>query len=121
MLGDIILSEPKAMIGFAGPRVIEQTIGKQLPEGFQRAEFQLEHDFVVLDIFSDTEGNCHTQFVIKETALDVSARSEGKFWIQGHNISIFDSKLPDILLAQDSFVQNTLQSLPASLPFVAHV
>lgn len=46
MLGDIIIAEPKAMIGFAGPRVIEQTIGKQLPEGFQRAEFQLEHGFV---------------------------------------------------------------------------
>jgi acetyl-CoA carboxylase carboxyl transferase subunit beta len=42
-LGDIIIAEPKSQIGFAGPRVIEQTIKKQLPEGFQRAEFQLEH------------------------------------------------------------------------------
>lgn len=46
MLGDIILAEPRALIGFAGPRVIEQTIGQKLPEGFQRAEFQLEHGFV---------------------------------------------------------------------------
>lgn len=46
MLGDIILAEPKALIGFAGPRVIEQTIGQKLPEGFQRAEFQLEHGFI---------------------------------------------------------------------------
>lgn len=46
MLGDIILAEPKALIGFAGPRVIEQTIGEKLPEGFQRSEFQLEHGFV---------------------------------------------------------------------------
>lgn len=46
MLGDIILAEPKALIGFAGPRVIEQTIGQKLPEGFQRAEFLLEHGFV---------------------------------------------------------------------------
>ena len=46
MLGDIILAEPQALIGFAGPRVIEQTIRKKLPEGFQRAEFQLEHGFV---------------------------------------------------------------------------
>ncbi len=46
MLGDIILAEPKALIGFAGPRVIEQTIGQKLPEGFQRSEFQLEHGFV---------------------------------------------------------------------------
>lgn len=46
MLGDIILAEPGALIGFAGPRVIEQTIGQKLPDGFQRAEFQLEHGFV---------------------------------------------------------------------------
>ena len=46
MLGDIIIAEPHALIGFAGPRVIEQTIGQKLPEGFQRAEFLLEHGFV---------------------------------------------------------------------------
>ncbi len=46
MLGDINLAEPGALIGFAGPRVIKQTIGKDLPPGFQRAEFQLEHGFV---------------------------------------------------------------------------
>ena len=46
MLGDIILAEPNALIGFAGPRVIEQTIRQKLPEGFQRAEFLLEHGFV---------------------------------------------------------------------------
>lgn len=45
-LGDIILAEPGALIGFAGPRVIEQTIRQQLPEGFQRAEFMMEHGFV---------------------------------------------------------------------------
>lgn len=46
MLGDIILAEPKALIGFAGPRVIEQTIGQKLPKGFQKAEFLLEHGFI---------------------------------------------------------------------------
>ena len=45
-LGDIMLAEPGALIGFAGPRVIEQTIGERLPEGFQRSEFHLEHGFV---------------------------------------------------------------------------
>ena len=45
-LGDIILAEPHAMIGFAGQRVIEQTIGEELPEGFQTAEFLLEHGFI---------------------------------------------------------------------------
>ena len=46
MLGDIILAEPKALIGFAGQRVIKGTIHQELPEGFQRAEFQVEHGFV---------------------------------------------------------------------------
>ena len=46
MLGDVILAEPGALIGFAGPRVIEQTIRQKLPKGFQRAEFLLEHGFV---------------------------------------------------------------------------
>ncbi|MGQ9642670.1 MAG: acetyl-CoA carboxylase, carboxyltransferase subunit beta [Ignavibacterium sp.] len=46
MLGDIHIAEPKALIGFAGPRVIKQTIGKDLPEGFQRSEFLLEKGFV---------------------------------------------------------------------------
>ena len=45
-LGDITIAEPKALVGFAGPRVIQQTIGQQLPEGFQRAEYLEEHGFV---------------------------------------------------------------------------
>ena len=48
MLGDVIVAEPKALIGFAGPRVIEQTIRQKLPEGFQRSEFLLEHGMVDL-------------------------------------------------------------------------
>jgi len=44
--GDVILAEPKALIGFAGPRVIEQTLRQKLPEGFQRSEFLLEHGMV---------------------------------------------------------------------------
>ena len=46
MLGDIIIAEPGALIGFAGPRVIEQTIGQKLPEGFQHSEFLLEHGMI---------------------------------------------------------------------------
>ncbi len=46
MLGDINIAEPNALIGFAGPRVIKETIGKELPAGFQRAEFLLEHGFI---------------------------------------------------------------------------
>jgi acetyl-CoA carboxylase carboxyl transferase subunit beta len=46
MLGDINIAEPGALIGFAGPRVVKETIGKDLPEGFQTAEFVLEHGFL---------------------------------------------------------------------------
>ena len=46
MLGDIHIAEPGALIGFAGPRVIKQTIGQDLPPGFQRSEFLLEHGFI---------------------------------------------------------------------------
>jgi acetyl-CoA carboxylase carboxyl transferase subunit beta len=42
MIGDVVIAEPKALVGFAGPRVIEQTVRQKLPEGFQRAEFLLE-------------------------------------------------------------------------------
>jgi acetyl-CoA carboxylase carboxyl transferase subunit beta len=51
MLGDINIAEPKALIGFAGPRVIEQTIRQKLPEGFQRSEFLVEHG--MLDVVVD--------------------------------------------------------------------
>lgn len=53
MLGDVIITEPKALIGFAGPRVIEQTMGEKLPEGLQKSEFLLEHG--VIDIISKRE------------------------------------------------------------------
>jgi acetyl-CoA carboxylase carboxyl transferase subunit beta len=46
MLGDVIIAEPKALIGFAGPRVIEQTIRQKLPKDFQRSEFLLEHGMI---------------------------------------------------------------------------
>lgn len=46
MLGDVIITEPRALVGFAGPRVVQQTIGQELPPGFQRAEFLLEHGMI---------------------------------------------------------------------------
>jgi acetyl-CoA carboxylase carboxyl transferase subunit beta len=51
MLGDLNVAEPKALIGFAGPRVIQQTVGETLPEGFQRSEFLVEHG--ALDMIID--------------------------------------------------------------------
>ena len=46
MLGDVNVSEPNALIGFAGPRIVKETIGRDLPKGFQTAEFVLEHGFL---------------------------------------------------------------------------
>jgi len=57
-LGDIIIAEPKALLGFAGPRVIQQTIGQELPEGFQSSEFFLEHGF--LDVIAERKNLRHT-------------------------------------------------------------
>ena len=62
MLGDLNIAEPGALIGFAGPRVIEQTIRQELPEGFQRSEFLLEHGFLDLVVpraeLKDTLARC---------------------------------------------------------------
>ena len=85
ILGDVILAEPKALIGLAGPRVIEQTIGQKLPEGFQRAEFLLEHGFldaiverpqmkaVLSKILALHENGKGTDFNRKECAQDLVA------------------------------------------------
>ena len=61
-LGDIIIAEPDALICFAGPRVIEQTIGQKLPEGFQRSEFLLEHGMI--DIIVDRKDMKQTLYQI---------------------------------------------------------
>ena len=115
MLGDIILAEPKAMIGFAGPRVIEQTIGKQLPEGFQRAEFQLEHGFVDAIVerkdLKNTIGNilsCHPKSrskIVKTVAL------------AGRQMQIF--KKMDATLAHETKEANDAAEAPNTNPLSA--
>jgi acetyl-CoA carboxylase carboxyl transferase subunit beta len=64
MLGDVIITEPDALIGFAGPRVIEQTINQKLPKGFQRSEFLLEHGMI--DIISERKDLKETVFRVLE-------------------------------------------------------
>lgn len=63
-LGDLIIAEPKALVGFAGPRVIQQTIGQELPEGFQRAEFLVEHG-IVDEIVSRLEMREHLGMLLR--------------------------------------------------------
>jgi len=71
MLGDIIMAEPNALIGFAGQRVIKQTVGVDLPEGFQRAEFLLEHGLIDMVVdrndMKDSIGNFMKLFLDKDS------------------------------------------------------
>jgi acetyl-CoA carboxylase carboxyl transferase subunit beta len=71
MLGDINIAEPKALIGFAGPRVIEQTVRETLPEGFQRSEFLLEHG--AIDMIIDRREMSSRLANILKTLTKVSA------------------------------------------------
>jgi acetyl-CoA carboxylase carboxyl transferase subunit beta len=72
MLGDVIIAEPRAMIGFAGPRVIKDTIRAELPEGFQRAEFLLGHGMV--DLIVERKDLRHTL----SSLLEMLKTEEGK-------------------------------------------
>lgn len=90
MLGDVIIAEPKALIGFAGPRVIEQTIGQKLPKGFQRAEFLLEHGFVDLIVErNELKDKLHkiisNHYCSKERTIE--AVEEGKPYIKNGELS----------------------------------
>ena len=84
MLGDIILAEPNALIGFAGPRVIEQTIGQKLPEGFQRSEFLLEHGFidkiVEREEMKDTLASILSMHEKKEMSVEETRADVENFW-----------------------------------------
>ena len=71
MLGDINIAEPRAMIGFAGPRVIEQTVRQKLPEGFQQSEFLLEHG--VIDMIVDRTAMADTITRILKILLQLPA------------------------------------------------
>ena len=74
MLGDIILSEPKALVGFAGRRVIEQTIKQKLPDEFQTAEFLLDHGFIDRIVDRESLASCLGNILrihsIKDGVLD---------------------------------------------------
>lgn len=65
MLGDVIIAEPKALIGFAGPRVIEQTVRETLPEGFQRSEFLLEHGAIDMIVSRENLRLCIARLLAK--------------------------------------------------------
>ncbi len=76
MLGDVIIAEPKALIGFAGPRVIEQTIRQKLPKGFQRSEFLLEHGMV--DMIVDRREMRNTIIRLLKFMLNAELKSSDK-------------------------------------------
>jgi len=76
MLGDIHIAEPKALIGFAGPRVIEQTVRQTLPEGFQRAEFLLEHGAIDMIVDRREMRSTVARLLAKFQNLESPAQSE---------------------------------------------
>lgn len=77
MLGDIIIAEPKALIGFAGPRVIEQTVHQTLPEGFQRSEFLLEHGHIDMIMARQTLRDNIARLIAKLTRQDAVKLENG--------------------------------------------
>ena len=84
MLGDIIIGEPKALIGFAGPRVIEQTIRQKLPKGFQRSEFLLDHGMI--DAVIDRREM--RDFIIKSLDFMMNPDLTDKSQVIGHKFQV---------------------------------
>ena len=87
MLGDIIIGEPKALIGFAGPRVIEQTIRQKLPKGFQRSEFLLDHGMI--DAVVDRREM--RDFIIKSLDFMMNPDLTDKTQVSGHKFQVSSS------------------------------
>ncbi|MFY9621866.1 MAG: acetyl-CoA carboxylase, carboxyltransferase subunit beta [Pyrinomonadaceae bacterium] len=87
MLGDIIIGEPKALIGFAGPRVIEQTIRQKLPKGFQRSEFLLDHGMI--DAVVDRREM--RAFIIKSLDFMMNPDLTDKSHVSGHKFQVSSS------------------------------
>jgi acetyl-CoA carboxylase carboxyl transferase subunit beta len=73
MLGDVIIAEPNALIGFAGPRVIEQTVREKLPEGFQRSEFLLKHGAIDMIMHRSEMRNGIARILAKLTKKQLSS------------------------------------------------
>ncbi len=125
MLGDIILAEPKALIGFAGPRVIEQTIGQKLPKGFQRSEFLKEHGFIdgiverkdlketlakILKLHADSRYSTETiqEILNKDENTDENkAKAGSDFW-----------KAADGLTAWDRVMLSRMQDRPVGSDYI---
>ena len=103
MLGDIILAEPNALIGFAGPRVIEQTIGEKLPKGFQRSEFLLEHGFI------DRIVGREEQKAVLGQILKMHRRTGNKAGAAGRKPDMQDMEPQADLTGQKSHIQNAEQ------------
>ena len=103
MLGDIILAEPNALIGFAGPRVIEQTIGEKLPKGFQRSEFLLEHGFI------DRIAGREEQKAVLGQILKMHRRTGNAAGDAGRKPDMQDMEPQADLTEQKSHIQNAEQ------------
>lgn len=121
MLGDIILAEPGALIGFAGPRVIEQTIGQKLPEGFQRAEFLLEHGFIDKIVKREEMKTTlaqilklHGGVLVESEADEMQACAEARSAEKGENVAggaAAEGEVADDVLAAKSSVSGMVEKI----------
>lgn len=96
MLGDIILAEPHALIGFAGPRVIEQTIGQKLPKGFQRAEFLVEHGFVDRILPREEAKGVLTEILRMHGKKDLEAPASGEEDLTKKDASVLEKETQEM-------------------------
>ena len=96
MLGDIILAEPHALIGFAGPRVIEQTIGQKLPKGFQRAEFLVEHGFVDRILPREETKEVLTEILRMHGKKDLEAPASGEEDLTKKDASVLEKETQEM-------------------------
>ena len=115
MLGDIILAEPNVLIGFAGPRVIEQTIGEKLPEGFQRAEFLKEHGFVDKIVKRDEMKETLSQILRLHMNGKMQNEEVNK---EGRNEKISKEKESEELSAWDRVLLSRMKDRPVGADYI---
>lgn len=123
MLGDIILAEPGALVGFAGPRVIEQTIRQKLPEGFQRAEFLVEHGLIDGIVEREELKETLAKLIVmhRQTRTDEILISDGKELGSHENFEIKVIKSSGKVSAWDRVQNARTQGRPGALEYIQEI
>lgn len=115
MLGDIILAEPNALIGFAGPRVIEQTIGQKLPKGFQRSEFLLKHGFIDGIVVREKMKETLKYILDMHRIKNISPKKEMS------DTGIETNKINSLLSPWDRVILSRKKDRPVGIDYISHL